>query len=57
MVARLSSWLSGVDEAGARDNFWGCHHIALLHLAAKLFHVGADVDGLTHRLHRPTDWG
>jgi hypothetical protein len=57
MVARLSSWLSGVDVAGARDNFWGCHHIALLHLAAKLFHVGADVDGLTYRLHRPTDWG
>jgi hypothetical protein len=50
-VARLSSWLSGVDMAGAWDDFWGCHHLALLHLAAKLSHVGADVDGLDCRLH------
>jgi hypothetical protein len=37
--------------AGARDDFWGCHHLALLRLAAKLSHVGGDVDGLAYRLH------
>jgi hypothetical protein len=36
--------------AGARDDFWGCHHLALLRLAAKV-HVGGDVDGLAYRLH------
>jgi hypothetical protein len=26
--------------AGAWDGFWGSHHIAWLHLATKLSHVG-----------------
>jgi hypothetical protein len=43
---------------GARDGFWGYHHLALLHLVAKISHVGADVDELTYCLHRPIicDW-
>jgi hypothetical protein len=32
--------------ASARDGFWGCHCLALFHLAAKIFHVGANVDEL-----------
>jgi hypothetical protein len=32
--------------ADAQDGFWGYHHLALLHLEAKLSHVGADVDWL-----------
>jgi hypothetical protein len=28
----------------ARDGSWDGHHLALLRLAAKLSHVGADVD-------------
>jgi hypothetical protein len=43
--------------AGARDNSWSGHCLALLCLAAKLFHVGADVDGLDYRLYRPMDYG
>jgi hypothetical protein len=43
--------------AGAREGSWSGHHLALLCLATKLSHVGADVDGLAFRLHRPTDFG
>jgi hypothetical protein len=43
--------------AGTWDRFWGCHHLTLLHLAVKLSHVGADVDGLACRLHRSMDYG
>jgi hypothetical protein len=50
-VARLSSWLSSVDVAVTRDDFWGCHRIALLHVNTKLSHVGANVDGLACHLH------
>jgi hypothetical protein len=34
--------------ASARDGYWGCHCLALLHLAAKIFHVGVDVDELAY---------
>jgi hypothetical protein len=50
-VARPSSWLPGVDVTAARDGFWGCHCLAFLGLAAKLSHMGVDVDGLACRLH------
>jgi hypothetical protein len=40
-----------------QDGSWNGHRFALLRLAAKLFHVGADVDGLAHRLHLPLDCG
>jgi hypothetical protein len=53
----LSSWLLHVDVAGAQDSSWGGHCLTLLHLAAKLSLVGADVDGLACRLHRSTDCG
>jgi hypothetical protein len=32
-------------QAGARHGSWGGHRLPLLSLAAKLAHVGADVDG------------
>jgi hypothetical protein len=41
--------------ASTQDNFWGCHRLSLLHLVAKLSHVGVDVDGLVCHLHYPTD--
>jgi hypothetical protein len=56
-TARLSSRLSGVNVAGARDDLWGCHCLAFLRLAAMLSHMGADVDGLAYRLHQPTNGG
>jgi hypothetical protein len=56
-AARLSSWFPGVDVAGTQGGCWGCHHLTLLRLAAKLFHVGADVNGLACHLHQPTDCG
>jgi hypothetical protein len=56
-AARLSSWFPGVDVASARDDIWGGHCLALLHLVAKLPHMEADVDGLACRLHWPTDCG
>jgi hypothetical protein len=37
--ARLTCWLPGVDVVGAQDNFWCCHHLALLHLVAKPSHT------------------
>jgi hypothetical protein len=54
---RLSSWPLGVNVAGARDRFWGCHHLALLRLAVKLSHVWDDVDGITCHLNWPMDYG
>jgi hypothetical protein len=42
---------------GAREGSWGGHRIAIPCLAAKSFHVGADVDALAHRLHQPTNYG
>jgi hypothetical protein len=56
-AAQLSSWLLGVDVAGAQDGFWSCHHLALLRLVAKPSHMGADVDGLAYHLHSPTNCG
>jgi hypothetical protein len=35
----------------------GGYCLVLLRLAAKLSHVGVDVDGLACRLHQPTDCG
>jgi hypothetical protein len=55
--SRLSSGLPGVIVATTQDDFWGCHRLDLLCLSAKLSHVGADVDGLAGRLHRPMDCG
>jgi hypothetical protein len=53
---RLSSWLLGVDVANAWDRYWGYHRHALLHLVAKLSHVGVDVDELACRLHRSMNY-
>jgi hypothetical protein len=39
-ASRLLPWLSSFDVAGTRGIYLGCHHIALLRLAAKLSHVG-----------------
>jgi hypothetical protein len=50
-VTQLSSWLLGVNVAGAWDYIKGCHHIALPRLAAKLSHVVVDVDRLACHLH------
>jgi hypothetical protein len=49
-ATRLSPWLPGIDMVGAREGFSWCCHLALLLLAAKLSHVGGDVDGLACRL-------
>jgi hypothetical protein len=49
-IARLFFGLPGVDMATVQDSFWGCHHLALLCLAAKLSHVGVDVDGVCCQL-------
>jgi hypothetical protein len=35
----------------------GGHRLALHRLAAKISHVGADVDGLVCHLHQPIDYG
>jgi hypothetical protein len=51
--AQLSSWLPGIDVAGARDGSWGCLHLALLYLTAKPSHARADADGLACPLHSP----
>jgi hypothetical protein len=53
----LSSWLLGIDKAGARDGFLCGHCLTLLCLIAKPSHVGADVDELARRLYYPTDCG
>jgi hypothetical protein len=37
---------------GAWDGSWSCH-LAILYLAAKPSHMGANVDGLACSLHRP----
>jgi hypothetical protein len=39
----LSSRLSSVDVAGARDDFWGYHRLVLIRLAANLSNEGAVV--------------
>jgi hypothetical protein len=41
--------------AGTRDGSWDGYCLALVRLAAKLSHVGANVDGLACRLYRPPD--
>jgi hypothetical protein len=51
------SWLPGVDVERVQDGFQGRHRLALLRLAAKLFHMGVDMDGLAYRLHRPMNCG
>jgi hypothetical protein len=55
-LSLLSSWFLGIDVVGARDDSWGGHCLALHHLAVKLSHVGADVDGLSYRPHWSTDY-
>jgi hypothetical protein len=40
MDARLSTQLLDFNDGGARDGSWGGHLLAILHLAAKLSHVG-----------------
>jgi hypothetical protein len=40
MDARLSSWLPGIDVAGAQDDFSWFYRLALLSLSAMLSHVG-----------------
>jgi hypothetical protein len=44
------TYLEGLD-AHTRDGSWCGRRLTLLRLAAKLSHVGADVDGLAYRLH------
>jgi hypothetical protein len=39
-VALLSIWLPGIDVARAQDGSLWCYRLALLCLAAKLFHLG-----------------
>jgi hypothetical protein len=55
--ARLSSRIPGANVAGARGGSWSGHHISSACLAAKLFHVGADVDGSAYHLDQPTVYG
>jgi hypothetical protein len=55
-VARLSPWSLGIDVAGAQDGFSWCRYLSLFRLAAKLSHVGGDVDGLAYRLQRPMNY-
>jgi hypothetical protein len=43
--------------AGVQDSFWRWNRLALIRLAAKLSHVGANLDGLAYRLHWPTSCG
>jgi hypothetical protein len=43
--------------ARVQDDSLHGHRLVLLRLAAKLSHVGADVDGLACCLHRPMDCG
>jgi hypothetical protein len=57
LAARLSSWLLGVNVAGAWDGFWCGHRLALLRLVAKPSNVGAHVDVLACRLCYPMDCG
>jgi hypothetical protein len=52
-----SSRLPGIVVAGAQDSSWGGHRLALLQLAAKIYQVGADMDGLACRLHQTTNYG
>jgi hypothetical protein len=54
---RLSSWLTGIDVAGVRDDSWGHLHFALFYLVAKPSHVGTNVDGLAYLLHHPMVYG
>jgi hypothetical protein len=56
-ATRLSFWLPSNYVVGARNGFLRDHHLGLFRLASKLFHVGANVDGLAYRLHRPTNCG
>jgi hypothetical protein len=43
--------------ADARDGSWGGHHLTSIRLVTKLSNVGANIDGLAYRLHRPKDCG
>jgi hypothetical protein len=52
--ARLASGLSGVNVAGVQDGSWSCLWFVWHCLAAKSFHVEADVDELAYFLHHPT---
>jgi hypothetical protein len=53
----LSSWLLGIDVAGARYGLLWCYHHVLLCLAAKLSHMGGDADRLVCHLHQPMGYG
>jgi hypothetical protein len=55
--ARLSSWLPGVDVAGAWNGTRGRFCFIWLYLFAKPSHVGVDVDKLAYLLHRPMVYG
>jgi hypothetical protein len=46
-----------LNNASARDGYWGCHQLALLRLVAKPSHVGGNVDGLACRLRCPMNCG
>jgi hypothetical protein len=52
----VSSGIPGVDVASAQDGSWDSHRLASSWLAAKSFHVWADVYGLTYHLHRPMNY-
>jgi hypothetical protein len=56
LALRCSSWFPGVLGAevdDAREDSWRGSFMAWLYLAAKISHVGVDVDGLACPLHRP----
>jgi hypothetical protein len=56
-VARQSPRLPGIDMARAWDSFSWCCHLDPLCMAAKLSHIGGDVEGLAYRLRWPTNCG
>jgi hypothetical protein len=46
-----------INVVGTRGGLRCGHHLGLLRMAAKLSHVGADVDGLACCLHQPMNCG
>jgi hypothetical protein len=52
----VSSGIPCVDVASVRDSSWDSHRLASFWLAAKSFHVWANVYGLAYHLHRPTNY-
>jgi hypothetical protein len=55
--AWLPARLSGADVVGARDSSLSHLCFVWLFLATKTSHLGADINGLTCFLHRPTVYG